>query len=160
MGQQVKILPIENVLTTKRQAVTRNNRHNTGSPEGPPASFSRATKQRLRCHRQPLKQYSLSRPALGCFGALVVPPHWPPQSPASGRQSTSQPVVLHFQCLPGAREWVGGGGDAGTTTPRRLCTEGVITTEDAGGGASWDEAGARCAGTSVAAVGDRRAFPS
>lgn len=53
-----------------------------------------------------------------------------------------------------------GAGDAGTTTPRRLCTEGVITTEDAGGGASWDEAGARSASTSVAAAGDRRALPS
>lgn len=36
----------------------------------------------------------------------------------------------------------------------------MITTEDAGGGASWDEAGARSSGTSVAAAGNRRVFPA
>lgn len=49
-------------------------------------------------------------------------------------------------------------GATGTTTPRRLCAEGVIITEDAGGGASWDEAGARSTGTSVAAAANGRVF--
>lgn len=110
MGQQVKILPIENVLAPKEQAVTRNNRHNTGSPARPPASFSRATKQRLRCHRQPLKQYPLSRPLLG-----VLEPSWSRligrrRAPPQGSRAPPQPVVLHFQGLPVACGWVGGGG--------------------------------------------------
>lgn len=36
----------------------------------------------------------------------------------------------------------------------------MIITEDAGGGASWDEAGARSTGSSVAAAGNRRVFPA
>lgn len=73
-------------------------------------------------------------------------------APPQGGRATSEPVVLHFLDLP----TVGGPqGATETTTPRRLCAEGVLTSEDAGGGASWDEAGARSTGTSVAAAGNR-----
>lgn len=36
----------------------------------------------------------------------------------------------------------------------------MIITEDAGGGASWDEAGARSTGSAVAAAGNRSVFPA
>lgn len=155
---RLKLSPVENVLAPKGQAMTRSNQHKARSHAGgPPASFPRATIPRLRRHRQPLKQYQVSRPFLG-----VLEPSWSRLigrrgAPPQGGRATSEPVVLHFQGLP----VVGGPqGDVGTTTPRRLCTEGVITTEDAGGGASWDEAGARSTGTSVAAAGNGRVFPS
>lgn len=104
---------------------------------------------------QPLKQHPLSRLLLG-----VLEPSWSRLigrrgAPPQGGRATSEPVVLHFRDLP----TVGGPqGATGTTTPRRLCAEGVIITEDAGGGASWDEAGARSTGTSVAAAGNGRVF--
>lgn len=119
------------------------------------AFFLRATKHRFH-HLRPIpKTVPALPPAPGCFGALVVPPHWPPWSPASERQSD-----LRACSSPFSRPSRCGGAPRGYRhyNSQKALRRGVTITEDSGGGASWDEAGARSTGISVATAWKGRVF--